>query len=76
MATILFRKVQERAVKTEDVSTAVKFMARRGWKAEYVDDKPVLGICESCEKVILEGEGHAMNPDDGVYLCFSCMQKH
>jgi hypothetical protein len=43
-----------------------------GATIESVNDVACLGICESCEQPILEGQKYASD-EDGILICSNCM---
>lgn len=69
---------------TEDVEADTPKEAVRLFKCKYphalvemIDGDIVVGICEGCERPIMESEGatYVYNSDDGIFLCEGCKPK-
>lgn len=43
-----------------------------GASLRAINGRDVLGKCEACGRVVLDGSGKAAYTEDGVYLCGRC----
>ena len=47
-------------------------LIKNGWIIESIDDKEVLGKCEACGNLILDGDDYSYCSEDSIYMCLQC----
>lgn len=72
---IEFKMVREKTIRVrpEDSDTAIRIAKQFGYTVTAIDDKDVMGFCESCGVPVLDGEKYVIDPE-GIILCSVCMK--
>lgn len=71
MLVEMYRKV---FIEKEMTDKALTDAIKVGWQIVSVDDKLAIGLCESCNSLILTGDKYVMHIDNG-YVCGECALK-
>jgi|GEM_PF-6158993 len=71
MAVVTYEKTQtlvEAMHEKDGEEFAIQHLLRMGYFPVQVGDKPVLGICEVCNRIICDGDDYAAD-EYGIYMC-------